>query len=52
MAPSPLRTAKDPDEAARRDDALDALWDWSYVAGAFVTMAATLWLAAAVWSTA
>ena len=52
MPLSPQRTKEDLDEADRRDGAIDALWDWSYVAGAFVSMAATLWLAAAVWSTA
>ena len=50
MAASPLRTRQEFDD--RREGAIEALWDWSYIAGALVSMAATLWLAATVWSAA
>lgn len=50
MTVQPLRNEHDAEP--RRADAREALWDWSYIAGAIVSVAATLWLAAAVWASA
>lgn len=57
MAFSDFWNARQGDEAddARdesRERLIDALWDWSYIGGAFVSLAATGWLVVTVWPTA
>lgn len=52
MAASPVRTNAEPEEVDARETAMESLLDWSYIAGAILSMAGTLWLAAAVWATA